>query len=321
MHLLLPLLLPLASASIIEPRAPPDKPSSTSPAPDLSSYNITPVPSLINKIFGSDTFQTAPSESGENRYSSNFTSSYSNGTYAPEKGACPSGVTWIRDARSQGAMNGTTSGGQGGNGTQARISEEEAEYMRGRQVLTNSALREWITKNKLLPDTTINAIFPTSNNSSSGGGGNSSYIPGPRTAIAFSGGGYRSMLNGAGIYQTLDNRTGPEAAGKEGDPLAGLLQGMDYISGTSGGAWLVASSVVKDFAPLTGEGGMNETWSLNKNLYTGNKGNEVSSLRRLEESVSFFVGIRDLVKDKEDEGFNTTLTVSPTSRTSYHPQC
>ncbi|RPA71949.1 hypothetical protein BJ508DRAFT_381808 [Ascobolus immersus RN42] len=238
------------------------------------------------------------SESHENRYATNFTAQHSNGTYAPEKGPCPTGLTWIRDARTSGATNGTAAAG-----TQTRISEEEAEYIRGRQVLTNWALQDWVSRNNLLAKGELEKIFPAN---ATGGNETHPPIPGPRTGLAFSGGGYRSMLHGAGVYSALDNRTGTLFI--KDDPLAGLLQGMDYISGLSGGAWLVASSVVKDFAPLVGEGGMNETWGLYRNLYTGNKGNEVSSLRRLEETVSFFVGIRDHVHDKEEEGFNTTLT-------------
>lgn len=59
----------------------------------------------------------------------------------------------------------------------------------------------------------------------------------PRIGIAVSGGGYRSMLTGAGILSAFDNRT----RGAMDHGLGGILQSTTYMTGCSGGNWLVAS--------------------------------------------------------------------------------
>lgn len=63
--------------------------------------------------------------------------------------------------------------------------------------------------------------------------------------IAVSGGGYRSMLSGAGVLSALDART----PGAE-DHLGGLLQSSTYIVGNSGGLWLVANNLLNDGLPI-----------------------------------------------------------------------
>ena len=63
----------------------------------------------------------------------------------------------------------------------------------------------------------------------------------PNLAIAFSGGGYRAMLNGAGALKAFDSR---EANGTNAGHLGGLLQASTYVAGLSGGSWLVGSIFV-----------------------------------------------------------------------------
>ena len=53
-------------------------------------------------------------------------------------------------------------------------------------------------------------------------------------ALAISGGGYRSMLTGAGVILALDDRYPNSSL-----CLNGLLQSTSYIAGISGGSWLV----------------------------------------------------------------------------------
>lgn len=52
----------------------------------------------------------------------------------------------------------------------------------------------------------------------------------PVVALTTSGGGYRSLLSGAGVIQGFDNRDS-----KTG--VSGLFQGLTYEAGLSGGAW------------------------------------------------------------------------------------
>jgi lysophospholipase len=62
----------------------------------------------------------------------------------------------------------------------------------------------------------------------------------PTVALAISGGGYRSMLIGAGVVQALDSRDSDESTN-------GLYQALTYQGGLSGGAWLLSSLAGNDF--------------------------------------------------------------------------
>ncbi|KAM9926922.1 hypothetical protein OXX80_010445 [Metschnikowia pulcherrima] len=63
--------------------------------------------------------------------------------------------------------------------------------------------------------------------------------------ISVSGGGYRSMLSGAGVLSAMDIRT-PDSE----NHLGGILQSSTYIAGNSGGSWLVANNLLNDGLPV-----------------------------------------------------------------------
>ncbi|CAL1716575.1 unnamed protein product [Somion occarium] len=68
----------------------------------------------------------------------------------------------------------------------------------------------------------------------------------PRLGVAASGGGYRAAIFGAGVLDALDSRNATSnMAG-----LGGLLQSASYITGLSGGSWLILSLSQADFPPL-----------------------------------------------------------------------
>lgn len=69
----------------------------------------------------------------------------------------------------------------------------------------------------------------------------------PRVAVAVSGGGYRALMNGAGALAAFDNRT-TNSTGQ--GQLGGLLQATTYLSGLSGGSWLVGSLYVQNFTTV-----------------------------------------------------------------------
>jgi lysophospholipase len=69
----------------------------------------------------------------------------------------------------------------------------------------------------------------------------------PIIGIAISGGGYRALMNGAGAIAAFDNRTINSTS--QGH-LGGLLQASTYISGLSGGSWLVGSLYVNNFTSV-----------------------------------------------------------------------
>jgi lysophospholipase len=69
----------------------------------------------------------------------------------------------------------------------------------------------------------------------------------PRIGIAISGGGYRAMMNGAGAIAAFDSRT-KNSTGK--GHLGGILQAAAYLSGLSGGSWVVGSLFIQNFTTV-----------------------------------------------------------------------
>jgi lysophospholipase len=68
----------------------------------------------------------------------------------------------------------------------------------------------------------------------------------PRIGLASSGGGYRALLSGAGVIQAFDGREQTTRT-----LFSGLLQGITYQTGTSGGAWLVTSFAVNNYPTIS----------------------------------------------------------------------
>jgi lysophospholipase len=91
----------------------------------------------------------------------------------------------------------------------------------------------------------------------------------PNVALAFSGGGYRAMTNGAGVLAAFDSRTqGSTAAGH----IGGLLQSATYVAGLSGGAWLVGSIYTNNFTSVQrviDQGNDGAMWQLGNSILQG----------------------------------------------------
>lgn len=68
----------------------------------------------------------------------------------------------------------------------------------------------------------------------------------PTLGIATSGGGYRAAIFGAGVLNALDGRNATAVRAGTG----GLLQTATYLTGLSGGSWLVGSLSQADFPTL-----------------------------------------------------------------------
>lgn len=87
-------------------------------------------------------------------------------------------------------------------------------------------------------------------------------------AIAISGGGFRAMLSGGGALAALDKRT-KEDGGKTEDPsfLGGLLQSASYLSGLSGGSWLIGSIYHNGFARVVDLRDSPDVWDLDLSRY------------------------------------------------------
>lgn len=81
--------------------------------------------------------------------------------------------------------------------------------------------------------------------------------------LAFSGGGYRAMLVGAGQIAALDNRT----TGAFEHGLGGLLESTTYLSGLSGGNWLVGTLAMNNWTSVQDIIKSNEIWDLKNPLF------------------------------------------------------
>ena len=102
------------------------------------------------------------------------------------------------------------------------LSSQESAYIGARKPKADAALASWLTK--------TNAGFSTSNL--------------PVLGLTTSGGGYRSLLTGAGVIQGLDARD-------SSDGTSGVFQGLTYQAGLSGGGWLLSSLAGNNYPTVT----------------------------------------------------------------------
>ena len=125
----------------------------------------------------------------------------------------------------------------------------------------------------------------------------------PNIGIAFSGGGYRALQYGAGVMAAFDSRT--DDATSDGH-LGGLLQSATYVSGLSGGGWLTGSIFLNNFTSV--QALQNDpdvsAWNFANSIVDGpaTSGNEE------QDTSDYLRGIASTVDNKEDAGFETTLT-------------
>lgn len=110
------------------------------------------------------------------------------------------------------------------------ISSSESTYINARKSIASAALGKWLQK--------VNPSFKTTNL--------------PTIALTTSGGGYRSLLTGAGVVQALDSRDSSVST-------SGLYQGLSYQAGLSGGGWFLSSLAGNNYPTVS---------SLQKNLWT-----------------------------------------------------
>lgn len=81
-----------------------------------------------------------------------------------------------------------------------------------------------------------------------------------------SGGGYRAMLSGAGALAAWDIRS--DGSQKEGN-LGGLLQSATYLSGLSGGGWLVGSLMMNNWTSVQESVNYPGIWQLQNSIFEG----------------------------------------------------
>jgi lysophospholipase len=102
------------------------------------------------------------------------------------------------------------------------IGSEESNYVASRKAVANTALASWLSK--------TNSGFDTSKL--------------PILGLTTSGGGYRSLLTGAGVIKAWDSRD-------SNLPTSGIAQALTYHAGLSGGGWLVNSLIGNNMPTVT----------------------------------------------------------------------
>ncbi|KAM4064505.1 lysophospholipase catalytic domain-containing protein [Hirsutella rhossiliensis] len=118
----------------------------------------------------------------------------------------------------------------------------------------------------------------------------------PNIGLAVSGGGYRAMLNGAGVLAAWDSRSdGSDAKGN----LGGLLQSATYLSGLSGGGWLVGSIYTNNFTSVMDAVNSPNIWQFEHSILQGPV--QYSLLQ-------YYKNILDDVEGKKDANYDTSIT-------------
>jgi lysophospholipase len=124
----------------------------------------------------------------------------------------------------------------------------------------------------------------------------------PNIALAFSGGGYRALLNGAGALAAFDSRT-PNATSK--GHLGGLLQASTYTAALSGGGWMIGSIFANNFTSVQNIIDHKDIWQFQNSLFKGPPSGGISILS----TADYFKNLVDTVANKENaQNFDTSLT-------------
>lgn len=185
-------------------------------------------------------------------------------SYAPGEIDCPSSNNLVRHA----------------NG----ISSDEADWVKSRQQYTNEKLIEFLQRANM---TDFDASDFVTNKAQS-----------PiNIGVAFSGGGYRAMLAGAGQLAALDERT--NGANKTG--LGGLLQALTYLAGLLGGNWLVGTIVMNNWTDVDTILREGKLWDLSTSIVNYGGINVAKTLK-------YYKGISDDLEAKRKAGFEVSLT-------------
>ena len=114
---------------------------------------------------------------------------------------------------------------------------DEETWLHNRKKVVAGALSNYLSNAKLKDfdiDHYVSALIHTN------------YDAVPGIGVAVSGGGYASAIMGAGVLRALDGR---EKMSNEAG-TGGLLQAMSFLSGQSGGSWLVMTETANEY-PLS----------------------------------------------------------------------
>ncbi|EXJ65372.1 lysophospholipase [Cladophialophora yegresii CBS 114405] len=125
----------------------------------------------------------------------------------------------------------------------------------------------------------------------------------PNIGIAVSGGGWRALMNGAGAIKAFDSRTVNNTG--EGK-LGGLLQSATYLSGLSGGSWLVGSIYINNFTTIGAlqADSSGSVYEFGNSVFQGPEEGGIQIFNTAE----YYADLVSDVNGKADAGFDTSLT-------------
>ena len=111
------------------------------------------------------------------------------------------------------------------------------------------------------------------------------------------------MLSGAGAIKAFDSRTGNSTGSGQ---LSGLLQSATYLSGLSGGSWLVGSIYMNNFSTISSLQTYHPgyIWQFGNSILVGPAGGGIQILN----SAEYYTDIANMVGNKETAGFEITIT-------------
>ncbi|KAL5354958.1 lysophospholipase catalytic domain-containing protein [Aspergillus floccosus] len=191
--------------------------------------------------------------------------------YAPANVSCPATRPSIRSASS--------------------LSPNETEWLKNRRKETLQPMKDLLGRLNLTGFDATSYINQHSNNISNI----------PNIAVAVSGGGYRALTNGAGAIKAFDSRTSNSTNTGQ---LGGLLQSATYLSGLSGGGWLVGSVYINNFTTISNLQASDQVWNFETSILEGPAAKHLQILSTAE----YWNNLLTTVSSKDDAGFNTSLT-------------
>ncbi|KAJ3097088.1 Lysophospholipase 1, partial [Phlyctochytrium bullatum] len=176
-------------------------------------------------------------------------------------------------------LRSVTFGLQNGKANQTLL-KEEAEWVSKREEKARETWRRYLERAEL-ENFDINAFL------------NKTKLP--RVALAFSGGGSRALLVGAGVIKAMDERT-PKAV-EQG--TGGILQLSTYISGLSGGSFLIGSLYTTNFKTI--DYLHENVWHLDIDTFTPAKADHINN-------IGVYVNFLRDIAHKGRAGYPTTIT-------------
>lgn len=160
------------------------------------------------------------------------------------------------------------------------LNPAEKTYIDQRYILAKQSLNQFL-QGANLSDFDTDSFLNTSN---------------PTIGLAFSGGGYRAMLSGAGELSALDSRIAVPSI------LSGILQSANYIVGLSGGNWLTGTIASNNLITIDQILALESLWNLQNSLFA------YHGVWYILNNTLMWLGINLQVKLKWIGGFAVSIT-------------